>query len=73
MAIEIRVIALQSFSARVGEEIISVAKGKTVMMPAGADWVKAGLAKNVDFETAAQQAPENAAKTTGSAPRNRHK
>jgi hypothetical protein len=73
MAKDIRVMALQSFSARVGDEIISVTKGKTVLMPAGADWVNAGLAKNIDSETASRQAPENTAKTTGSTPRNRHK
>jgi hypothetical protein len=58
----LRVKALKSFGARVGGENYHVSLGQELDLPAGADWLKAGLVApvGVSTETAALQPPETA-------------
>jgi len=66
----IRVVALKSFSALIDGQMVSIAKGKIIEMPAGSDWIKAKLAvpaveeKSKVVETADLPKPEKAAKKT---------
>ncbi len=63
----IKVLVVKPFGAKVGEEIVQGLKGKEMMMPEGADWIKAGLVipAGKALETASIVPPENTAKHTG--------
>jgi hypothetical protein len=56
-----KVKALKGFTAFVGEDSVSASEGQVLEMPAGADWIKAGLAIAVEGELPDVVAPETAA------------